>query len=76
MAKKRYKIWIDRRIVHAIEVSGDEMTPAQARDMVYEAQEHAANCTKHSKSEKADCNFFLEIIDTELYENRKWKVLA
>ena len=49
MAKKRYKIWIERRIVHAIEVSGDDMTPAQARDMVYEAQEHAANCTKHSK---------------------------
>lgn len=75
MAKKRYRIWIERRTEHCIEVSGDELTPAQARDIVYEGQERGAQCAKHSKFEKSNCQSFIEISDTEVYENRQWKVL-
>ena len=75
MVKKKYRVWIERRTVHAIDVAGNDMTPAQARDMVYEAQEKSANCTKHSKQERESCQKFVEIIDTELYENRQLKVV-
>ena len=75
MAKKRYRIWIERRTEHCIEVAGDELTPAQARDIVYEGQERGAQCAKHSKFEKSNCQSFIEISDTEVYENRQWKVL-
>ena len=76
MPKKKYRIWVERRIEHCIEVTGDEtMTPAQARDVAYESQQRGAQCSKHSTFEKANCNSFIEISDTELYEDRKWKVL-
>ena len=75
MAKKRYRIWFERRTEHCIEVTGDDLTPAQARDLAYEAQERGSQCSKHSKFEKANCQSFIEISDTELYENRQWRVL-
>lgn len=52
MVKKRYRIWIERRTEHCIEVSGDDLTPAQARDIVYESQERGSQCSKHSPTEK------------------------
>ena len=73
--KKTYRVLIERRIIHAIEVNWDDLTPAQARDMVYEAQLKGATCNKHSAREKKSCQTIVEIIDTEIYENKQWKVL-
>ena len=75
MVKKRYRIWIERRTEHCIEVSGDDLTPAQARGIVYESQERGSQCSKHSPTEKKNCQSFVEISDTELFENKQWKVL-
>ena len=72
---KTYRVLIERRIIHAIEVKGKDLTPAQARDMVYESQVKGANCHKHSAREKKSCQTIVEIIDTEIYENKEWKVL-
>ena len=75
MAKKRYRIWLESRTEHCIAVTCAELTPAQGRDLAYESQERGSQCSKHSKFEKANCQSFIEISDTELYENRQWKVL-
>ena len=75
MASKKYRIWIERRIEHAIEVSGPDLTSAQAQDLVYEAQQRGTGCSKHSKTEKGNCNSFVEISDIEIWENRQWKVI-
>ena len=75
MPTKKYRIWIERRIEHAIEVSGADLTPGQAQDIVYEAQQRGTGCSKHSKTEKENCNSFVEISDVEIWENRQWKVL-
>ena len=75
MPTKKYRIWIERRIEHAIEVSGADLTPGQAQDIVYEAQHRGTGCSKHSKTEKESCNSFVEISDVEIWENRQWKVL-
>lgn len=73
MPNKKYRVWIERRIEHCVEISGKDLTPTQARDLVYDAQLRGAGCSKHSKQEKAFCQSFIEIGDIDLWENRQWK---
>ena len=75
MTTKKYRIWFERRIEHAIEISGTDLTPAQAESLAYKNQQRGAGCTKHSTTEKTNCNNFLEVADIEVWENRQWKVI-
>ena len=52
MPTKKYRIWIERRIEHAIEVSGADLTPGQAQDIVYEAQQRGTGCSNIAKQKK------------------------
>tara|TARA_R110000824_G_scaffold71116_3_gene182290 strand:+ start:1458 stop:1706 length:249 start_codon:yes stop_codon:yes gene_type:complete len=72
-----YKIWIERRIVHGLEIKGEGLTPEAAKDIAYKSQLKGANCLKHSPKEKKACTTYVEIADIELWdsENKQWKVL-
>ena len=71
MPTKKYRIWIERRIEHAIEVSGADLTPGQAQDIVYEAQQRGTGCSKHSKTEKESCNSFVKIDNGKFFKIRR-----
>ena len=49
----RYRIWVEHRLVHAIEVMADSAEEAQ--DKVYEQQIKGTYCSKHKKAEKPTC---------------------
>ena len=42
MAKKRYRIWFERRTEHCIEVSGDDLPP----EIIYTSRAHGWSTTK------------------------------
>jgi len=72
MPIKKYRIWVERRIEHCVEISGNDLTPEQARDLVYDAQKRGTGCSKHSKTEKLNCHSFIELGDTDLWEKNQW----
>ena len=66
----RYRIWVEHRLVHAIEVMADSAEEAQ--DKVYEQQIKGTYCSKHKNAEKPTCQKIVELMETEVKKDRSW----
>lgn len=66
----KYRIWVEHRLVHAIEVVAESAEEAQ--DKVYEQQLKGTYCSKHNKSEKITCQKIIELMETEIKKNKSW----
>tara|TARA_R110000824_G_scaffold114622_6_gene265294 strand:+ start:885 stop:1112 length:228 start_codon:yes stop_codon:yes gene_type:complete len=66
----KYRVWVEHRLVHAIEVVAGSAEEAQ--DKVYEQQLKGTYCSKHNKSEKITCQKIIELMETEIKKDRSW----
>ena len=65
-----YRILVEHRLVHAIEVMADSAEEAQ--DKLYEQQIKGTYCSKHKKAEKPTCQKIVELMETEVKKDRSW----